>query len=107
MSLLNDRSPASVITDVGNGFENMTSENRRVLIVEAEYLVAMEAERILIELFACAVEIVTLKAFPSLLRQNGRYDLVILDLGRAEMPPDEPAWSAVLDRLMRATYFKP
>lgn len=55
-------------------------ENRSVLLIEDEFLIAIDAETMLRELGAAAVEIVS--NFEAALEhaENGSYDLVVLDL---------------------------
>lgn len=56
----------------------MTASRPRILVIDREYFVAMEAERILMEGLVCAVEIAVPRTFPSLL-EGAPFDVVVVD----------------------------
>lgn len=55
-------------------------EGRSVLLVEDEYLIALDAEQILRDLGAERVDIVSTYEKAAAAAANGRFDLVVLDL---------------------------
>ena len=55
-------------------------DGRSVLLVEDEYLIAMDAEQILRDLGAASVDIVSTFDKAAAQAENGRFDLVVLDL---------------------------
>lgn len=70
----------------------------RILIVDPEYLVAMEAERILREAFLCDTQIVMPRDFVEALRSS-RYDVLLLDDGLT-LQPDTRARLNLADTLV-------
>lgn len=60
----------------------------QILIIENEYLIAMDAERILLEAFDCAVTIATLKNFQLVLGEKN-FDVILLDFGGPPEPTSE------------------
>ncbi|MFB9949400.1 hypothetical protein ACFFP0_11105 [Rhizobium puerariae] len=57
----------------------------RILIVDLEYLVAMEAERILGDAFQCDIQIAMPHEYPAVL-ENQTFDIVLIDSGLARKP---------------------
>lgn len=58
----------------------MIPSGLHILVVDREYLVAMEAERLLVDALACAVQIAMPHDFVAALAGQ-RYDLLVIDAG--------------------------
>lgn len=63
----------------------MPSITRHFLVIEQEYLIAMDAERILTAALDCVVFIATLGNFRDVLKEQ-RFDIVLLDIGAGPRP---------------------
>lgn len=61
----------------------MSETPLRVLVIDAEYLVALNAEQILVEALACHVTIATPRMCTDILRDQS-FDVVVLDTGFTE-----------------------
>ena len=55
------------------------ARNLRVLIVDPEYLVALDGEQVLSDALACDVEIAMPRDYPAVL-ENRRFDVVLIDI---------------------------
>lgn len=67
----------------------------RVLLLEDEFLIAMDAEQVLLDLGAAQVEIASTLAEAERLAANGRFDLAMLDVninGQVSFPLAESLW---------------